>query len=78
MFSKQFRPVKWYIKSHVSFFTTFMYINLHDAIDFDGFNNITFEKKDFFDSHFHLFSLYIIGIFLFIGNAYKFFNAYIF
>ena len=75
---KVIRPVKWYIKSHVSFFTTFMYINLHDGIDFDGFNNITFGKKIFFDSHFHLFSLNIIGIFLLIGNAYKFFNAYIF
>ena len=51
-----------------------MYINLHDGIDFDGFNNITFGKKIFFDSHFHLFSLNIIGIFLLIGNAYKFFN----
>ena len=35
------------MKYHVSFFTTFMYINLHDGIDFDGFNNITFGKKNF-------------------------------
>ena len=28
-----------------------MYINMHDGIDFDGFNNLSFEKKIFFDSH---------------------------
>ena len=78
MFSKQFRPVKCYTESHASFFTTFIYISLHDDIDFDGFNKLTFGKKIFFDSHFHLFTLNIIGIFLLIGNAYKFFNAYIF
>ena len=55
MFSKQFRPVKWYIKSHAAFFTTFMYINLHDGIDFDGFNNKTFEKKIFLTAIFYLF-----------------------
>ena len=25
---------------------------MHDGIDFDGFNKLTFEKKKFFDSHF--------------------------
>ena len=40
------------MKYHALFFTTFMYINMHDGIDFDGFNNLTFEKKIFFDSHF--------------------------
>ena len=45
---------------------------MHDGIDFDGFNNLTLEKEYFFDSHFYLFWLCIIGIFLLIGNAYKF------
>ena len=45
MFSKQFRPVKWYIKSHASFFTTFMCRNMHDGTDFDEFNKLTFEEK---------------------------------
>ena len=42
------QPVKWYMKSHASFFTAFMYRNMRDGIDFDGFNNPTFEKKKFF------------------------------
>ena len=45
---KQFRSLKWYMKYYALFFTTFMYINMHDGIDFDGFNNLTFEKKIFF------------------------------
>ena len=70
MFSKQFRPVKWYTESHASFFTTFMYISLHDVIDFDGFDHTTFEKKNFLTAIFYLFWLHIIGIFLLKGNAY--------
>ena len=42
---KQFRSVKWYMKYHALFFTTFMYMNMQNGIDFDGFNNLTFEKK---------------------------------
>ena len=66
------------MKYNASFFKIIIYIKMHDGIDFDGFNNLTLEKKYFFDSHFYLFSLNIIGIFLPIGNAYKFFNAYVF
>ena len=41
------QPGKWYIKYHASFFTAFMYRNMHDGTDFDGFNNPTLKKKDF-------------------------------
>ena len=36
------------MKYHALFFTTIIYINMQDGIDFDGFNNLTFEKKNFF------------------------------
>ena len=38
---KQLRSVKWYMKYHALFFTTFKYINMHDEFDFDGFDNLT-------------------------------------
>ena len=43
------------MKYKASFFKIIIYIEMHDAIDFDGFNNPTLEKKYFFDSHFYLF-----------------------
>ena len=33
------------MKSNALFFKTFMYVNMHDGIDFHGFNNLTLEKK---------------------------------
>ena len=35
------------MKSDALFFKTFIFINLHDGIDFHGFNNLTLEKKYF-------------------------------
>ena len=35
------------MKSNALFFKTFMYINMHDKIDFDGFNNLTLKKRFF-------------------------------
>ena len=35
------------MKSNALFFKTFMHINMHDGIDFDGFNDLTLEKKFF-------------------------------
>ena len=52
---KQCRSVKWYMKYHALFFTTFMCISVQDGIDFDGFNNLTFEKKNFLTAFFCLF-----------------------
>ena len=52
---RQFRSVKWYMKYHSLFFTTFMYTNMHDGIDFDGFDNLTFEKKIFWTAIYCLF-----------------------
>ena len=64
------------------FSTTFVYINRHDGIDFDGFHNPTSDKKNF-DIHFSVVlinqnRLCVIGIFLLIGNTFKFFDAYLF
>ena len=43
------------MKYNASFFKIIIYIKMHDGMDFDGFNNLTLEKKYFFDSHFYLF-----------------------
>ena len=36
------------MKSNALFFKTFMYTNMHDGIDFDGFNDLTLERKKIF------------------------------
>ena len=35
------------MKYNASFFKIIIYIKMHDGIDFDGFNNLTLEKKYF-------------------------------
>ena len=33
------------MKSHALFFTIFMCRNMHNGINFDGYNKLTFEEK---------------------------------